>query len=132
QLLTDNEHDSTRNNLKRSQSTLSTPDIVWKKIRNWDDRKIQHEDIIDYWERLNDVFDHTMTHHILNTTTTTTTISIEDLRDLAVIKNNIAKTNLSKKLWIVYLKSGTGQWETCESKNTTVNRQIWSTVITSM
>ncbi|CAM4946829.1 unnamed protein product [Rotaria socialis] len=130
QLLTDTEHDSTRNNLKRSQSTLSTLDIVWKKIRNWDDRKIQHEDIIDYWERLNGVFDHTMTHHILNTTTTT--MSIEDLRDLAVLKNNIAKINLSKKLWIVYLKSGTGQWETCESKNTTVNRQIWSTVITSM
>ncbi|CAF1515850.1 unnamed protein product [Rotaria magnacalcarata] len=131
QLLTDNEQDSTINNLKRSQSTLSTPDIVWKKIRNWDDRKIQHEDIIDYWEQLNDTFDHTMTHHILNTTTTTT-ISIEDLRDLAVLKNNIAKINLSKKLWIVYLKSGTGQWETRESKNTTVNRQIWSTVITSM
>jgi hypothetical protein len=50
---------------------------------------------------------------------------MEDLRQLAILKHKIADINFQKQLWEIYLKSGTGQWETQESSQTSVDRRLW-------
>jgi len=114
------------NKKKRSLNTPSTPDVASKKIRILDDKKDQ---IPEYLQATNKSFDKIMTHHIMNTATT---ITVEDLRQLAILKHKIAVINIDKELWTVYLKSGTGQWKTPESGKTNVDRRIWPIQVKKM
>ncbi len=43
------------------------------------------------------------------------------------MKHKIVDTNLHKQLWTIYLKAGTGQWETQETSRhqTNVDRRLW-------
>lgn len=111
--------------LKRTLSTTFTPEttMTWKKIRVWDDENKQQEDISDYCERLNKLFDQIMMKHVIPVLTT---MSLEDLRDLAILKHKIQAVHLRQQLWNTYLKAGQGQYETPTTKTTTVNRCVWS------
>ena len=109
-------------NKKRPLSSPSTPDVASKKIRIVDNKKNKKDQIPEYLQPTNNAFDKIMKDHILNSATT---ITVEDLRQLAILKHKIAITKLDKDLWTVYFKSGTGQWETLESKKTNVDRRLW-------
>ena len=54
-----------------------------------------------------------------------TTITIEDLRQLAILKHKISMISIRQQLWTIYLKSGMGQWKTDESHRIDVDRRIW-------
>jgi len=114
-------------NQKRQLATPTTPDIVSKKIRLDDDVDNQNQkkdEIPEYLKSTNKIFDQILADHSINGFIT---ITNEDLRQLAILKHKIADLNLRKQLWTIYLKSGTGQWETQESGKTTVDRRIWPT-----
>ena len=106
-------------NKKRSLSTPSTPDVTSKKIRIVDEKK---DEIPAYLQTNNKYFDKIMTDHFMNSVST---INMEDLRQLAILKHKIVHNTLRKKLWKIYLKSVTGQWETQTSSKTSVDRRIW-------
>ncbi|CAF4090289.1 unnamed protein product [Rotaria sordida] len=80
----DEDYDIARNN-KRSLSTPPSLEMVFKKIRGWNEVENEKEE------------DHQM----------------------------IAMIELDKKLWMFYLKLGTGQCATSESSKTKVNRNMW-------
>jgi hypothetical protein len=107
---------------KRQLSTPSTPDIASKKFRTLDDSENVKEQIPEYLQETNESFNEIMLGKVINSTTT---ITVEDLRQLAILKHKIVVINMDKELWTVYLKSGTGQWETSESRKTNVDRRIW-------
>ena len=109
-------------NKKRPLSSPSTPDVASKKIWIVDDKRNKKDQIPEYLQPTNNAFDKIMKDHIINSATT---ITVEDLRQLAILKHKIAITKLDKDLWTVYFKSGTGQWETLESKTTNVDRRLW-------
>jgi hypothetical protein len=127
----DEEAGSLSINQKRQLSTPSTPDIGSKKIRLEDDEneKQKKDEIPEYLKSTNKIFDQILTDHIISGFIT---ITMEDLRQLAILKHKIADMNLRKKLWTIYLKSGTGQWETQESGKTTVDRRIWPAQVKKM
>ncbi|CAF4367976.1 unnamed protein product, partial [Adineta steineri] len=62
--------------------------------------------------------DHTRNH-------VSATITIEDLRQLTILKHKISMIRIRQQLWTIYLKSGMGQWKTDESHRTNVDRRIW-------
>ncbi|CAF1346300.1 unnamed protein product [Rotaria sordida] len=120
----DEDYDTVRNN-KRSLSTPSSPEMVLKKMREWneiDNEKKEDHQMSDYFERLNDMFDKIMMNHMIKNRII---LSIDDLRQLAILKHRIAMIELDKKLWMFYLKLGTGQCTTSENNKTKVDRNIW-------
>ncbi|CAF3228087.1 unnamed protein product [Rotaria sp. Silwood2] len=120
----DEDYDAVSNN-KRPLRTLSPLEVVSKKIRRWNESESEEPEVDhmpEYFERLNDMFDKIMTHHIIQHRIT---ISIDDLRQLTISKHRIAMIELDKKLWTFYLKLGTGQCETVESNKTKVNQYMW-------
>jgi hypothetical protein len=140
----DNEDYSTSCNQKRQLSTPSTPDVISKKHRvvattttaavvvvdeddDNDNDENQKDDIPDYLKATNKIFDKMIIEH--NIHKNLTTITIEDLRRLAILKHKIVLSSFRKKLWLVYLKLGTGQWETQKSRKTSVDRRIWPTEV---
>jgi hypothetical protein len=69
----------------------------------------------------------------MNSAATTSTITVEDLRQLAIVKHHIIVTSLDKELWTIYLKVGTGQWKTqINSKIKNVDQCVWSTDVQKM
>ncbi|CAF4656413.1 unnamed protein product, partial [Rotaria sp. Silwood2] len=123
----DEDYDAVSNN-KRPLRTLSPLEVVSKKIRRWNESESEEPEVDhmpEYFERLNDMFDKIMTHHIIQHRIT---ISIDDLRQLTISKHRIAMIELDKKLWTFYLKLGTGQCETVESNKTKVNQYMWPMV----
>jgi hypothetical protein len=128
----DKETDSLSANQKRQLATPTTPDIVSKKIRLDDDVDNQNQkkdEIPEYLKSTNKIFDKILADHSINGFIT---ITNEDLRQLAILKHKIAHNNLRKELWTIYLKAGTGQWETQESIKTTVDRRIWPMQVKKM
>jgi hypothetical protein len=107
---------------KRQLSTPSTPEIVSKKFRTLDSSENVEEQLPEYLQETNESFNKIMLDNVINSTTT---ITIEDLRQLAILKHKIAVVSMDKERWTVYLKSGTGQWETAESRKTNVDRRVW-------
>ena len=103
-------------------STPSTPDVASKKIRVLDDSENEEEQIPEYLQATNKSFDKIMIDNVINSTIT---ITVEDLRQLAILKHKIAIISMDKELWTVYFKSGTGQWETSESRKTNADRRLW-------
>ncbi|CAF4086121.1 unnamed protein product [Rotaria sordida] len=131
-LKTNMDHETEINNEQVLSQKLSQISIN-NAQRSWDDdddeEKQEKHLISDYDERLNDLFDKIMMEQLSKITTT---LSIDNLRELAILKHHIAKIDLQKKLWNIYLKSGTGQWETSESMKTNVDRCIWPIPIQNM
>ncbi|CAF3972408.1 unnamed protein product [Rotaria sordida] len=136
QLSTNNEHEqqsfrqcSNVNNEKRPLSTPSTPDVSMKRMRPWNDKADEDQEddqVSDYFERLNDMFDVQMQDYL---TKTTSNLSIDDLRNLAILKHRIAKIELDKQLWTIYLKLGKGEWTTAESNKMNVDQHLWSAAV---
>jgi hypothetical protein len=113
-------------NRKRKHSpttttTIATPDLITKKFRIWDNRSIEQEDDLDYWEKLNTQFDEIMTQ---NEIIQSSQITIEDLRNLTILKTKLATTQLSLKLWRTYLQLCTGQYEIKLTVKMTVHRRF--------
>ncbi|CAF1459863.1 unnamed protein product, partial [Adineta steineri] len=113
--------------IKRSISTSSTLDIVSKKFRSLDkdddgdgDEK---EKIPTYLQSTSTFLNQFTTDHIINHVSTT--ITIEDLRQLAILKHKISMISIRQQLWTIYFKSGMGQWKTDESHRIDVDRRIW-------
>ncbi|CAF5059645.1 unnamed protein product, partial [Rotaria sp. Silwood1] len=110
-----------------------------KPLRSWDDDYVDSEQeeeeeednypISNYDERLNEMFEKVMLDHLSGTTTM---VSIQMLRELAMLQHEVAKIKLEKKLWNIYLKAGTGQWDTPESLKTNVDRGVWPIPIQNM
>jgi hypothetical protein len=120
-------------NTKRQLSTPSTPDVISKKTRleaDDDDENQKEEPIPGYLKSTNQIFDQLLTDHIMQSSITTMTM--EDLRQLAILKHKMAAIPLRKKLWTTYFKSGTGQWQTQHSSKTTVDRRIWPMEVKKM
>ncbi|CAF2844990.1 unnamed protein product [Rotaria sp. Silwood2] len=113
-----------------SNNTRSTSEVVSKKIRTWYDYENEPgHPIHDYCQTLNNIFDKIIIDHVKENITH---MSIEDVRQLAILKHKIVMTELNIKLWTLYLKSGTGQWETLESVNTNVDQRVWPMAIRKM
>ena len=127
----DEEDYSTSCNKKRPWSTSSTPDIILKKIRLWDDNhEDQNDEIPVYLQSTDKIFHQILANHRMNSSVTT--ITTEDLRQLAILKHKMAVINIDKELWTIYFKSGTGQWERQTSGKTSVDRRIWSMPVKKM
>ncbi|CAF4217810.1 unnamed protein product, partial [Adineta steineri] len=110
--------------IKRSISTSSTSDIVSKKFRLLEEEdEDEDEKIPTYLQSTNPFLNKFMTDDIINRMSTT--ITIEDLRQLAILKHKISMIRIRQQLWTIYLKSGMGQWKTDESHRTNVDRRIW-------
>ncbi|CAF4379143.1 unnamed protein product, partial [Adineta steineri] len=111
--------------IKRSISTSSTFDIVSKKFRSLEeeDDDDEEETIPTYLQSTNPFLNKFMTDHTRNHVSAT--ITIEDLRQLAILKHKINMIRIRQQLWTIYLKSGMGQWKTDESHRTNVDRRIW-------
>ncbi|CAF4652768.1 unnamed protein product, partial [Rotaria sp. Silwood1] len=123
----------------QGKSIPSTQSMPSKPLRSWDDDYVDSEQeeeeeednypISNYDERLNEMFEKVMLDHLSGTTTT---LSIQMLRELAMLQHEVAKIKLQKKLWNIYLKAGTGQWDTPESLQTNVDRGVWPIPIQNM
>ena len=116
---------SQSNKNKRSLSTPSTPEVKSKKIRLLDDHEEEEEEEEEqlplYLQIPNVSF-----NKMMMDTGSFMPITEEDLQELAILKHKIGVMNIGRQLWTVYLKSGTGQWETTSvSRQTTVDRRLW-------
>ncbi|CAF1336625.1 unnamed protein product, partial [Adineta steineri] len=114
--------------IKRSISTSSTLDIVSKKFRSLeeddeDDDGDEKEKLPTYLQSTSTFLNKFMTDDIINRISTT--ITIEDLRQLAILKHKISMISIRQQLWTIYLKSGMGQWKTDESHRIDVDRRLW-------
>ncbi|CAF1623635.1 unnamed protein product [Rotaria sp. Silwood1] len=123
----------------QEKSIPSPQSMPSKPLRSWDDDYVDSEQeeeeeednypISNYDERLNEMFEKVMLDHLSGTTTM---VSIQMLRELAMLQHEVAKIKLEKKLWNIYLKAGTGQWDTPESLKTNVDRGVWPIPIQNM
>ncbi|CAF1249427.1 unnamed protein product [Adineta ricciae] len=112
---------------KRPMDTPPTPTVVSKKIRIVDDLEINANSIPSYLQSTDPLFNTYMHDYMLMNQTASLgiPITVEDLRQLAILKHMIAVLQIRHKLWTVYLKLGTGQLETEESRKTTIDRCLW-------
>jgi hypothetical protein len=122
--------------MKLSLSTSTTLDVISKKIRNDNNEEndANEKDLIpEYLQTTNKLFQFIITTYIKkNTNMTTNKMSLEDLQSLAILKHQIARVNQQRKLWEIYLKSGTGQWETQKYSKVNVNeRRLWPNAVKS-
>lgn len=129
------EHDDveqTSNTKKRSRSLVSISDEIQnKKRRTWNDHKRdQQEELEDYFEQLDEIFNKKMTDHVIQNNIVN--FNMEDVRDLATIQHKIATARLHRELCFVYLKLGLGQWKTNETISSTVNRCMWTKLIKNL
>lgn len=67
-------------------------------------------------------------HYIMNylKTNQINTITIDELRTLALLKHKTRSIHLREKLWTSYYKAGKGEYQTEQCRNTTVNRCFWT------
>ncbi|CAF4455542.1 unnamed protein product [Rotaria socialis] len=101
---------------KRPLSTPSTPDGTSKKMSLWNENETREDQEIDsIFNKF--IMDHKNKHTIL--------MSMEDIRTLMILKHRIATSHMEKRQWMIYLKSGTGQWATKESVKTHVDKRVW-------
>ncbi|CAF1602325.1 unnamed protein product [Rotaria magnacalcarata] len=101
---------------KRPLSTPSTPDGTSKKMCLWNENETREDQEIDsIFNKF--IMDHKNKHMIL--------MSMEDIRTLMILKHRMATSHMEKRQWMIYLKSGTGQWTTKESVKTNVDKRVW-------
>jgi hypothetical protein len=106
--------------MKRSLSTPSTPDVTSKKRRVVeDDHEPTDKTLPGYLQT---------THPSLAVFMANDPLSLDDLRQMALLKHNMTSNTMEQDLWNIYLKLGLGQWETQESRRTAASmndRRYW-------
>ncbi|CAF2260260.1 unnamed protein product [Rotaria magnacalcarata] len=112
----DNDEEYLINDHKRPLSTPSTPDGTLKKMCLWNENETREDQEID------SIFNKFIMNHKKKYTIL---MSMEDIRTLMILKHRISTSHMEKKQWMIYLKSGTGQWTTKESIKTNVDRRVW-------
>ncbi|CAF1049380.1 unnamed protein product [Rotaria sordida] len=117
-----------------SSSSTSSQMLTTKRMHRWnsssniDEDQNQHPDdqVSEYFELIEDMFEQQMQHYL---TKVTNQITMDDLKYLAILKHRIAKIELEKKLWFIYLQSGRGEWMTTESMKLNVDRCLWPVIV---
>ncbi|CAF1049326.1 unnamed protein product [Rotaria sordida] len=90
------------------------------------DQHVDDDQLSDYFEVIEDMFEQEMQPYL---TKLTNQITLDDLRDLAILKHRIAKIDLEKKLWLIYLQFGRGERMTTERMKLNVDRRLWPAVV---
>jgi hypothetical protein len=83
-------------------STPSTSDVVSKKIRVPDAHEHQQEQLPEYFQITNKIFDQPVTNHVTKNSTAATTIIAEDIQQMATLKRKIDAMNIHRKLGCGY------------------------------
>jgi hypothetical protein len=92
---------------------------VSKKIKLTDANEKEQDAIPTYLLTTNKSFEH-MIQKLMNTTSS---LSINDLRQVAIAKHHIATLHIDKQISTIYLQSGTGQLKEPEAAQVGQNVQ---------
>jgi len=123
----EDEQESSVTDKRRRSSTRSSPESVSKKIKvakDNDDNDYngkKQDQIPAYLWATNESFDY-MIQNVINTTSS---ISINDIRQVTILKHNIAALNIQKQISTIYLRSGTGKLKEPEAELIAVDRRVW-------
>ncbi|CAF0942011.1 unnamed protein product [Didymodactylos carnosus] len=134
QLSTNNEEEpeSSLTMKKRQISTASHPDSMAKKVKlsddqDMDDEQTEQESIPAYLLPKNRMF-HRLVEKVNQAASS---IDVESLRQVAILKHQIAALQISKQISLIYLQSGKGELKEPEAEITSVDRRVWSTQVKS-
>ena len=135
-------------NTKRQISMSSTTDMMTKKLKLSDqsendekekkndsiatmdnnNNKEKEDEIPDYLLTTNPLFD----HRIKKVLDEMSTISLDELRQIAVIKHHLGVLDQQKRLFLMYHRSGKGTLEENTLDTTKVDRHYWPNEVKSM
>ena len=134
QLSTNNEEEpeSSLTMKKRQISTASHPDSMAKKVKlsddqDMDDEQTEQESIPAYLLPKNRMF-HRLVEKVNQAASS---IDVESLRQVAILKHQIAALQISKQISLIYLQSGKGELKEPEAEITPVDRRVWPTQVKS-
>ena len=121
------EKSSVANKRRRSSSALSSPSVITKKMKMTDNKDTQHDRIPVYLLPTNKSFNFIMS----NVMHTATSMTLDDLRQVAILIHQIAELCIDKQIKTTYLQSGTGILTDSEPELTKLGRRVWPTQMKS-
>ena len=123
----ENEEMSPVTNKRRRSGELSSPSVITKKMKMTDNKDTQHDRIPAYLLPTNKSFNFIMS----NVMHTATSMTLDDLRQVAILIHQIAELRIDKQIKTTYLQSGTGTLTDSEPELTKLDRRVWPTQVKS-
>ena len=132
---------------KRQISTSTIEEVITKKIKLSDisenDKKEKKNDSIETMDNSNNESEDQIPDYLLTTNplfyhcmkkilNEMDTISIDELRQIAVIKHHLGELDQQKRLFLMYQRSGKGTLEENKFKSLKVDRRYWPNEVRSM
>ena len=116
-------------NTKRQISDSLSADQSRKKMKvSEPEQRKEDDDIPTYLMATNPLFEHRLKKLLKGQTSN----SIDDLRQMAILKHQLAELSQEKRLFLFYLQAGKGTLKDDPSESNNVNRCVWLNEVITM